>query len=184
MPRGFLREAPSGPYIGNPPVFASANLLSLIAFEVGIPDVTEFDTSATNSVHFQLPGETDVPVAMKAGYRYSIIAQVCVEQSLTTSHLFIPRWNYRTAATGLWASPPGSGSEPVFNGNAVISAASNDVGDPTETNQGVYWNEFLPGADVDALQIALTCVEGVLADAFIRNASCWVAVLERGGLTP
>jgi len=179
-----LRFSPSGPVIGTPPVIATPNLLALIACSIGEPALTDFDTVATKSVEWN-GGGTALPVDLKVGYRYSIFAQVSVEQTgLTLSHLFLPRWNRRVAATSAWVYPVGS--EELFQTNGVISNGNNhvnDAGDQDTNSMVVCVPEFVPTERYDAIQIALTSKDGVLATAFLRNANCWCAVLERGGMS-
>ena len=178
-----LRFAPSGPKIGTPPILATPDLLSLIACEIGDPTLTDFDTVATKSVEWN-GGGTALPVSLKIGYRYTIFAQVSVEQTgLTLSHLFLPRWNRRVAATSAWVYPVGS--EALFQTNGVISNGNNHVntGDQDTNSMVVCVPEFVPAEEYDAIEIALTSKDGVLATAFIRNANCWCAVLERGGMS-
>jgi len=177
-----LRFSPSGPKIGTPPILATPDLLSLIACQIGDPSLTDFDAVATKSVEWN-GGGTALPVALKVGYRYTIFAQVSVEQTgLTLSHLFLPRWNRRVAATSAWVYPVGS--EELMQTNQVVSNGNNHVntGDQDTNSMVVCVPEFVPPESYDAIQIALTSKDGVLATAFIRNANCWVAVLERGGI--
>jgi hypothetical protein len=161
---------------------ATPDLLSLIACQIGDPSLTDFDAVATKSVEWN-GGGTALPVALKVGYRYTIFAQVSVEQTgLTLSHLFLPRWNRRVAATSAWVYPVGS--EELMQTNQVVSNGNNHVntGDQDTNSMVVCVPEFVPPESYDAIQIALTSKDGVLATAFIRNANCWVAVLERGGI--
>lgn len=178
-----LRFANAGPKIGTPPVLASPNLLSLIAFAIGDPVLTDFDTVATKSVEWN-GGGTGLQVELKTGYRYTIMAQVSVEQTgLTLSHLFLPCWNRRIKATAAWGY--NVGMEPLIQTNQVISAGNNhvnNVGDQDTNSMVVCIDEFIPTQDYDSIQIALRSKDGVLATAFLRNANCWVAVLERGGV--
>jgi hypothetical protein len=177
-----LRFANAGPKIGTPPVLATPNLLSLIACVIGDPVLTDFDTVATKSVEWN-GGGTGLPVDLKVGYRYTIFAQVSVEETgLTLSHLFLPRWNRRVKATSAWVYPVGS--EQLIQTNQVISSGNNHVnavGDQDTNAMVVCVDEFIPTQEYDAISIALSSKDGVLPTAFIRNANCWVAVLERAG---
>jgi hypothetical protein len=173
-----LRFSPSGPKIGLPPIMATPNLLSLILCKIGDSSNTTFGT-ATEKVAWN-GSATALAVDLKVGYRYSIFAQVSVEQTtLTVSHLFTPRWNRRIKSTGLWLAA--DSAAPTFQTNQVLSSGSI----ATETNSMVCCvDEFIPTVDYDQIAIPLTSITGVLAAAFIRNPNCWIAVFERGGVVP
>src|SRR5512133_2579537 len=182
MPAGFLRIPPNGPYAGNPPVIAGPNLASLIFAANGDATRVEF-TAATVIGSFAAPGAgvIDLPVALKVGYQYDVVASFSVDQTgLTQSHLLQPKWNRRLSVNGAYEGPcafgPGSMSSPNNHVNAANMSEINSVVFKAPT--------FVPAVNYDRIQLSLTCLSGITAGLFLRNFEGWVQVWERGGVLP
>lgn len=183
MPRGFLREATEGPYLGTPPVVASGDIASLVAADKGFDSTLDFGAIATVTVQWQSgAGALFLPVTMRAGYKYTINAGFAVSgPDLTHSHLFTPRWNRRITSTGLWLVA--DSAAPVFQTNAVMSSPNNHVNGtlypPEVSNASFLEPSFVADQNYDAIALALTCLTGVVAGAKLNNSACWVTVWER-----
>jgi hypothetical protein len=182
MPAGFLRIPPNGPYVGNPPVIASPELARLIYSANGDATRSEF-TTATVIGSFTSPGAgvTELPVSLKVGYRYDVVASFSVDQTgLTVSHLLQPKWNRRLNVNGAYegatAFGPGSMSSPNNHVNGTAMSEINTVVFKSPT--------FTPAVNYDRIQLSLTCLSGVVAGLFLRNFEGWVQVWERGGVVP
>jgi hypothetical protein len=182
MPRGFLREAAEGAYLGSPPVVSSGNLASLVAADKGFDVTTEFSPAATVTVKWQSTGALYLPVLLRTGYKYTINVGLAVSgPGVTLSHLFLPRWNRRNATTGVWLAA--DSAAPVFQTNAIMSCPNNHVngtsGNAELSNASFLEPSFIPTEDYDAIALAVTCLTGVVAGAMLNNSACWVTVWER-----
>lgn len=182
MPRGYLREATEGPYIGTPPIVTSGNLASLVAADKGFSITQEYSAVADLAVQWQAgAGALYVPVPLKTGYKYSIHAGVAVSgPDVTQSHLFLPRWNRRISATGAWLVA--DSAAPVFQTSALLSCPNNHVngtGVAEISNASFLEPAFVPTEDYDAISIIVSNVTGAVAGTMLNNSCCWVMVWER-----
>jgi hypothetical protein len=184
MPAGYLRIPPNGPYVGNPPVIASPNLAALIVTALGTSTRVEFSAADTLIGDYNtegLPPSIDIPVSLRVGYRYNVVASLSVDQTgLTQSHLLQPMWNRRLASTALYegavAFGPGSMSSPNNHVNGTVMSEINTVVFTSGT--------FIPTVAYTGIQVSLTSLSGTLSGLFMRNYESWVQVWERGGVTP
>jgi hypothetical protein len=181
MPAGYLRIPPNGPYVGKPPVLATPQLASLICSASGENNRFAFATANVIGL-FSSPGTgAEIPVALRPGYRYNVVAAFSVDQTgLTVSHLLQPKWNRKVASThvfeGIDTFGPGSMSSPNDHVNTTTMSEINTVVFTTPT--------FTPIVEYEAIQLSLTSLSGILAGLFMRNSESWVQVWERGGVLP
>jgi hypothetical protein len=182
MPRGYLREATEGPYIGTPPINASGDLASLVAADKGLFATQEYDAVADLLVQWQAgAGATYLPVHLRVGYKYTIQVGVAVSgPDVTQSHLFLPRWNRRITATGLWLTA--DSTAPVFQTSALLSCPNNHVngtGVAEISNATFLEPSFVPTEDYDAISVIVSNATGVVAGTMLNNSACWAMVWER-----
>jgi hypothetical protein len=179
-----MRIPPTGPYVGNPPVIATPNIASLIVTASGISSRVEY--SAANRLIGEyntegLPASVDIPVSLRVGYRYNVVASFSVDQTgLTQSHLLQPIWNRKLTSTQLYegvvAFGVGSMSSPNSHVNGTVMSEINTVVFTSGT--------FIPTVAYMGIQMSLTSLSGTLSGLFMRNYESWVQVWERGGVTP
>lgn len=185
MPAGYMRIPADGPYCGNPPVISGPNIASIIAHDRGGAANTEFSPAATVGVTWLLGG-LFVPLAYntRIGARYLIDAQFSLTApSSTLCHLYTPRWNRRIASTGNWLTA--DATAPIFNPSATMSSPNNSgITTVAEINTVGFRTLWTADAECDAVQLAMTCLTGVVGGQFLRNPECILTVWELGGLVP
>jgi hypothetical protein len=180
-----LRQAPSGPEIGNPPVLLTPNLVSLVATDEGDDQTLEFDI-ATPTISLKptylLSGGQWVDAVLLPGYRYVLHVAIALQnQYATIGSAFICKWNRRIKSTGLW--------EFTDNGSPYLAtrmtSAESSAGGRVITNQFVLQEPFVPAIEYDRIVPIIQDPTGLgQAGQFLINGLCWVSVWERGGLVP
>jgi hypothetical protein len=183
MPSGYLRIPPNGPYVGKPPVLATPQLASLILTAVGAAAKTEFIGPSVLG-QYRVDGGAptyELPVALRPGYRYEVVASFSVDQSSSThSHLFTPSWNKKLTSThayeGVGAFGLGTMSGP---NNHVNAATMSEI-----TTVAFRAPLFTPVVDYEALQFSLNCADWAIGGLYFRYYEAWVQVWELGGILP
>jgi hypothetical protein len=179
-----LRQAPSGPEIGNPPILID-DLTSLIAAARGDNTAQDFGAAATYPVIWD-SGLDYLAVDLKAGYRYTIeFGLACKQEQLSTSELFVPRWNRRVTSTGLYVATDALAE--LVQTDACLGGIPWGVTQGYVTHNSACWivPEFIPAVPYDRIKTILQTFSGLtISGAFLVDANCWVKVWERGGAVP
>jgi hypothetical protein len=188
MPAGYLRIPAEGPYAGNPPVFAGPDIASVIGHANGANSDVEFDPAAVAAVTWLSGGGPTAGVILsrntRVGCRYLIEASMSIKApSSSLSHLFTPRWNCRSAATGLWLSTDETAW--TFGSGAKMTSPNNHSVTTTGQINTVHFRTlWTADSELDRFNLAVTSDDGVLPAHYMAQAQCFLTIWELGGVVP